>query len=77
MRIDYDVKRNEEPFFTTQDLFAACSFLRIDNFIMAASDDYQITLPYSGNDLLGSLPTQEQIDNAEQILVKVAGCKVV
>ncbi|KIX09142.1 uncharacterized protein Z518_00220 [Rhinocladiella mackenziei CBS 650.93] len=43
---------------------------------MAASDDYQLTLPYFGEVLPCPLPTQEQIDNADQILVEVGGRKV-
>lgn len=43
---------------------------------MAASDDYQLTLPYVGDDLPAPLPTQEQIDNPDQILVEVGGRKV-
>ncbi|EXJ85221.1 hypothetical protein A1O3_05896 [Capronia epimyces CBS 606.96] len=43
---------------------------------MAASHDHKLTLPYFGDDLPGPLPTQEQIDSAEQILVEVGGRKV-
>lgn len=44
---------------------------------MVASDDYQLTLPYVSNDLPAPLPTQEQIDNADRILVQAGGRKVV
>lgn len=45
--------------------------------LMAASDEYQLTPPYFGDDLPAPLPTQEQINNADQILVEVGGRKVV
>jgi len=44
---------------------------------MATSDNFQLTLPYFSDDLPGSLPTQNQIENADQILAEVGGRKVV
>ena len=44
---------------------------------MAASGDFQLTLPYFSDDVPGPLPTQEQIENADQILAEVGGRKVV
>jgi hypothetical protein len=44
---------------------------------MAASVDFQLTLPYFSGDLPGPLPTQEQMENADQILAEVGGRRVV
>lgn len=40
---------------------------------MGASDDFELTLPYFCADPPRTLPTQEQIDNADEILADVGG----
>lgn len=44
---------------------------------MGASDDIHLSLPYFSADPPGPLPTQEQIENAHEILAEVGGRKVV
>jgi hypothetical protein len=44
---------------------------------MSASDSYELILPYFCDDLLGPLPTQEQIEHADEILADVGVRKVV
>ena len=44
---------------------------------MRASDGIQLALPYFSDDLPGPLPTQEQIETADEILAEVGGRKIV